>query len=257
MTRPVLAALLAAGVLGGAAMAPAPAAAQTILRDSQAYRTPKYFALELRFGPYSPEVDGEFGAGNSPHRDFFGPKRRLMTQVELDYQLFQAFGSAAVGLSVGYFKEEALAYAEPPGGGPATERSGDKSRLTLYPVALLGVYRADQLWRRMKIPVVPYVKGGLNYTFWSIYDGNDRVATSPGRMGRGRGGTFGWQGAVGASFVMNILDPGAARELDAETGINSTHLFFELARFQVSGLGQKNKLRVGDTTWLMGLAFEF
>jgi hypothetical protein len=243
--------LLALGLLA----ASAPARAQTILRDAQAYRTPQRFAFELRFGPYSPDVDAEFD-GTTPHRDFFGDDRRLMTQIELDYQLYQGFGSLALGVSAGYFRETARAFAEPPPGEKATVRSGDKSRLALFPFAVLAVYRADQLWRFMRIPLVPYLKAGLNYTLWSVYDGNDRVAEA-GTMGRGRGGTMGWQAAGGLSFVMNVIDPGAARELDSETGINSTHVFFEVARFDGSGLGQDNKLRVGDTTWLMGLTFEF
>ena len=248
----VAAAALALGVLS----AGAPAQAQTILRDTQAYRSPQRFALELRFGPYSPDVDGEFPDGRTPHRDFYGSKPRLMTQVEVDYQLYQGFGTAAVGLSAGFFRETAAAFAEPPPGEPATVRSGDKSRLSLFPFALLGVYRADQLWRFMRIPLVPYVKVGLNYTLWSVYDGNDNIAES-GTSGRGRGGTMGWQAAAGLSFVMNVIDPGAARELDAETGINQTHVFFEVAKFEASGLGQDNRLRVGDTTWVAGLTFEF
>ena len=179
-----------------------------------------------------------------------------MTQIEVDYQLFQAFGTAAVGVSVGYFREIAQAFAEPAPGEAATVRSGDKSRLSLFPFALLGVYRADQFWKHMRIPLVPYVKAGLNYTLWSVYDGNDKVAAS-GVSGRGRGGTLGWQAAAGVSLVMNVIDPGSARELDAETGINSTHVFFEVAKFEASGLGQENRLQVGDTTWLMGLTFEF
>ena len=87
-----------------------------------------------------------------------------------------------------------------------------------------------------------------------MYDGNDRVAEAQ-PAGRGRGATRGWQAAAGVSLVMNFIDPGSARELDAETGINNTHVFFEVARFAVSGLGQEQPLRVGDATWLMGLGF--
>jgi hypothetical protein len=235
-----------------------PARAQTtILHDSESYRSPQRWVLELRFGPYSPDVDSEFEGTKTPHRDFFGGKRRLMTQLEIDYQIFQGFGSVALGVQLGYFRENGLAFREPPAGEMASARSGDNSRLSLYPFALLAVYRADQLWRRARIPVVPYAKIGLSYTLWSVYDGNDKVAESLEPKGRGRGGTRGWQAAAGASLVLNVLDPGASRELDSETGINNTHLFFELARFAASGLGEENRLRVGDTTWLMGLAFDF
>jgi hypothetical protein len=257
MKRPPLSlapALVAA--LAGLAAGPRPAAAQTtVLHDSDSYRSPQHFLLELRFGPYSPDVDNEFD-GSTPHRDFFGKGHRLMTQVELDYQLFQDFGTAAVGVSLGYFRETGQAWIEPAAGVEPDTRSGDKSRFSLYPLALLAVYRADQTWRLARIPLVPYVKAGLNYTLWSVYDGNDKVASSS-PSGRGRGGTLGWQAAAGAALILNVIDPGSARELDAETGINNTQLFFEFDKFASSGLGQKNRLHVGDTTWIMGLGFEF
>ena len=251
------AALALLGVVGSLALAGS-AQAQLVIENRESFRTPQRFALELRFGPYSPEVDSEFD-GKTPHRDFFGKKRRLMTQVELEYQFFRKFGSAAVGVSVGYFRENANAPEEPVGGAmiDLDKRSGDNSRFSLYPIALLGVYRADQLFRRFGVPVVPYAKLGLNYTIWSIYDANDKVVSPTGALaGRGRGGTRGWQAAVGVSLVMDFLDPGAARSLDSETGINHTHLFFELAKFNGSGLGQKNRLHVGDATWMAGLLFE-
>jgi hypothetical protein len=247
--------ILLALVLAALVTAPHPAAAQVILHDAESFRSPQHFMLELRFGPYSPNVDDELD-GATPHQDFFGKSHRLMAQLELDYQLFQSFGSAAVGVSVGFFRESANAWVEPGAGETPDKRSGDKSRLALYPIGLLAVYRADQAWRRAHFPLVPYVKLGLNYTLWSVTDGNDKIAESL-PTGHGRGGTLGWQAAVGAALVLNLLDPGGARELDSETGINNTQVFFELAHFGISGLGQKDRLHVGDNTWLTGLGFEF
>jgi hypothetical protein len=248
------AAVMLAGVL---LLASAPAAAQIAVRGPDTYRTAQRFGLELRLGPYAPEVDEEFKGAKTPHKDYFGDDTRLMFQIEFDWQVYRhsLAGSAGVGASVGYFRETAAAPFNSTDD-PGTERSGDKSRFSLYPLAVVGVYRADQLWRLWRIPLVPYGKLGLNYTFWNIYDGNDLVAENPGG-GRGRGGTFGWQAAVGLSLVLDFIDAGAARELDADTGINHTHLFFELAKYEVSGLGQKDKLHVGDSTWLAGLLFEF
>ena len=57
--------------------------------------------------------------------------------------------------------------------------------------------------------------------------------------------------------MLDIIDLGSARELDSETGINHTHVFVEYVKYEASGLGQKNKLHVGDSTWLAGLLFEF
>jgi hypothetical protein len=247
-------ALVAAAVL----LASAPASAQLVVQNAPTrFVSPQQFALELRLGPYSPEIDEEFGGAQTPHKDFFGDDTRLMFQIEFDWQLYRhpAVGSVGIGGSAGFFRETASSPFNA-GDEPSAGRSGDKSRLSLFPLAALAVYRADQLWRLWSLPLVPYGKLGLNYTFWNIYDGNDLVAENPGG-GRGRGGTLGWQAAVGLSLVLDIIDLGSARELDSETGINHTHVFVEYVKYEVSGLGQKNKLHVGDSTWLAGLLFEF
>ncbi len=261
MNRAVRLVLMVAVGMGAlAAATPRQARAQVIRRQENAFASPKRFALELRFGPYGPDVDAEFGGSKTPYRQYFGKKRPLMTQLELDYQIFNGFGSVGIGASVGYFRQKAKAPFEVAGQAPDFDiRSGDETQLSLYPTALVLVYRADQLWRMLGIPLVPYGKLGLNYTFWTIYDGNDQVARgeSTGRSGRGRGGTRGWQGALGLSLVLDFIDRGSARELDSETGVNHTHVFFEWAKYSVSGLGQSNRLNVGDSTWVMGLMFEF
>jgi hypothetical protein len=251
--RSAVKALLAALIL----FASAPASAQLVVQSTPRFASPQNFALEFRLGPYSPEIDEEFKGAQTPHQDFFGDGTRLMFQIEFDWQLYRhpAVGSVGIGASAGYFRETASSPFNATDD-PSAERSGDESRLTLYPVAAVAVYRGDQLWRLLGIPLVPYGKIGLNYTFWNIYDGNELIAENPGG-GRGRGGTLGWQAAAGLSLVLDIIDLGSSRELDSETGINQTHLFVEYVKYEVSGLGQSNKLRVGDTTWLAGLMFEF
>jgi hypothetical protein len=243
-----------AAVLLGTLALPAVAQAQIFQRPNENYRTPKRFALELRFGPYGPDVDDEFDGTQAPYLKTFGKGRPLMSQVELDYQFFTGFGSAAVGIAAGYFTDSGPAKTA-----QTMEPSGDDTRISLFPTALLLVYRADQLWQRWRIPLTAYGKVGLNYTFWNISDGNGDVAegSSVGLTGRGRGGTRGWQAAVGVSLVLDFIDPGSARELDSDTGVNHTHAFFELAKYSASGLGQSGKLNVGDSTWVAGLMFEF
>ena len=63
--------------------------------------------------------------------------------------------------------------------------------------------------------------------------------------------------AVGLSLVLDIFDPGAAKQFDEEMGINHTNLFFELNHLDASGLGESHRLHVGDTTWSAGIMFEF
>jgi hypothetical protein len=243
-------ALGALGVLA-LSLAARSAEAQAVLHDEGRYRSSQHWALEVRLGPYSPDVDSEFKDAATPHETYFGSKRRVMAQLELDYQFFHLFGSAALGAQVGYFRESANSFNV-----AGNARTADKTALLLVPMALQLVYRMDEAAKRWNVPVVPYVKAGLSYTIWRISDSNGDVAHSATGQS-GRGGTPGWQAAVGVSLLLDFLDPSSARALDGETGVNHTYLFVEGARYDASGLGRKKVLKVGDTTWVAGLMFEF
>lgn len=254
MIRPMIGqanrALVPAAILGGLLAVPATAEAQVIRGENDSYRSPQHFALELRFGPYRPDVDSEFDGKSTPHRDFFGPNRRLMSQIELDYQFIRHVGSLGVGLSIGYFSETGRNRDE------VGQLTSDTSTLKLIPLSLSGIYRFDLLLERFHIPLVPYGKVGLDYGLWWIANGNDEVPQDP-TGGIGRGGTWGWHAAVGLSLVLDFMDPVTARQFDVEMGVNHTHLFAELGHWDISGLGAGGKLHVGDNTWLAGLLFEF
>ena len=229
---------------------PTRAGAQVIQGERDQYQSPQRFACELRFGPYKPDIDSEFPGGVHPYQDFFGSSRRLMSQIEIDYQFLRHVGTAGVGLAVGYFSESGnnrLLDGTP---------SADTTSLKLIPFSLSAVYRFDLLMERMKFPVVPYGKLGLDYVIWSINNGNGDVPEDPAG-GVGRGGTWGWHAAVGLSLVLDFFDPTSAHQFDVEMGVNHTHLFVELGHWDVSGLGAAHKLHVGDNTWMAGLLFEF
>jgi len=231
--------------------------------ERESYRTPKEWAIEVRFGPFAPNIDSEFsgGIGATPYKTVFGGKRHLMSQLELDWQFLQAFGSLAAGVSIGYYSQSAKAFTANAAGGCVLDttgvctRSGDTTTLRLVPMAALLVYRLDAAAERWSVPLVPYAKLGLNYTFWQIHDGNGDVPDYKG--GHGSGGTPGWQAAAGMSLLLDFLDPSAARGLDMETGVNHSYLFFEWDRVEATGLGMTNKLHVGDSRWVIGLMFEF
>jgi hypothetical protein len=114
----------------------------------------------------------------------------------------------------------------------------------------------DVFAERWNVPLVPYAKLGLNYTFWKVTDGNGDVATLP-QGGRGAGGTAGWQASAGLALQLDILDPASMREIDSETGLNHMYVFCEYAHVDASGLGMGNRLHVGDNTWSTGLLLEF
>jgi hypothetical protein len=219
-------------------------------------RSPRTMAMEFRLGPYSPDVDSGLSNGATPHQTVFGTSTRLLYQLEVDYELLQSFGTLSVGMGVGYFRETAKAFLGTSDGISTGVRSSDETELRLIPVSLLAVYRMDVMAERWNVPLVPYAKLGLNYTFWEITDGNGDVATLT-QGGRGSGGTAGWQVTAGLALQLDILDQASMRELDRESGLNHMYAFFEYDHVDASGLGMSNRLHVGDNTWSAGLLLEF
>lgn len=249
-------AILGASVLG---TAPArPARAQTfaseadLVEGNHRFRSPQRFAFELTFGPYRPDVDGEFDGRRNPFGGYFGSADHLLIRAELDYQIWHRFGSLGVGLGAGYFTVSGTA--------PIADQmgvfSGDQSTLKVIPMSLSAVYRFDYFLETSKFPLVPFAKLGLDYAYWQITDGNDNIATD-GMGGHGRGGTAGWHVAGGLALVLDFLDPDAAHDFDEDMGVNHTALTFEFFHSDISGLGQSNRLHVGDNNWTLGLLLEF
>lgn len=217
--------------------------------DRRAYESPQHFGVEVRLGPYTPNIDSEFGGDPElrPHRLTFGDKQRLMFQVGFEVQLFRRFGTLALGLMAGYFKESAKAFID---GADTPTRSSDPTSLLIAPFTASIIYRFDVLAER-GFPVVPYGKAGLDWAIWRVTNGNGNTA----QFGTDKaiGASRGWHVAGGIALQLDVFDPGAAREFDSTTGVNHTYVFAELAHYEYGG----NSLRVGDTTWTAGLLFEF
>ena len=216
------------------------------------YHSARYFTSQVTFGPYRPDVDSEFDGKRSPYADYFGNGRHLLIQVEAAYEIWQKVGTVSLGLGAGYFSVS--------GPAPKADRSGqpsaDKSTLMVIPVSLSAIYRFDYYLVRDDFPLVPYAKLGLDWNYWQITDGNGDIAIDS-MGGRARGGTLGWHAAAGLAVVIDRLDPDAAKAFDVEMGVNHSALVFEYGHYDVSGLGESNRLHVGDTTWTLGLLFEF
>lgn len=232
-------------------------AAPTAVKERTA--SPQHFAFEFKLGPYSPNMDAEFD-GSTPMGDMFGDGSSLSPRIEFDLQLWHGFGSIGVGASFGYYSADAAACLDDAeDGGVATcsdenRVAGDRTSLTLLPLALLAVYRLDVIADRLGVPLVPYAKFGFNYTFWWMEDGNGAVSkyVTDDATQRARGGVLGWQFNLGIGVRLDRADPGAANTLDADYGINHSYLFVELLHVQTL-----DEPRFDDTTYMTGLALEF
>ena len=216
------------------------------------YRSPQRFAFELTFGPYIPAIDSEFNGVRTPYKDYFGAGSNLLTRVEFDYQFWHRYGSLAAGLGVGYFS---VTGNSPVANGTGLP-SGDQSQLKIIPISLSAVYRFDYFLQERGFPLVPFGKLGLDWAYWQNTDGNGNIADADS-SGRGRGGTLGWHVAGGLALTLDFLDPDAAHDFDQDMGVNHTALTFEFFHSDISGLGEANRLHVGDTNWTLGLLLEF
>ena len=214
------------------------------------FRSAQNFALELRGAPYYPTVDDEPGLNGKPFERAFGDKARVYVGLELDWQTIRIpyLGTLGPGLGVGRvtMSRDAITVSG--------RTSKDKYALEIFPLYLVGVLRADALWRATRIPLVPYAKLGLGYGIWNA---STTGGTSEGGGVSGKGATLGTHAAAGVMFALDVFDRGATRSMDNATGINGTYLYAELYWANLNGLFQDSVLYVGSKSWAAGMAFEF
>jgi hypothetical protein len=209
-------------------------------------------AIEARFGPYRPNVDRAF-SGVSPYKDVFGERRRVMVGGEVDWQALHVphFGSIGVGGIFGYTSASAKArFSDRP-----DVESGEETSFDLWMFSAVAVVRVDVLARETWIPLVVYGKLGPAVGLWSTSNGGGISRAPDGTAARGR--TNGSFAAVGAMFLLDVLDRQAAKSFAVEQGVKHTYLFGEYTMANLYGLGQSGPvMQVGDRTWTLGFAFE-
>ncbi len=208
-----------------------------------------YLMVEIRFGPYRPNVD-EGPVSGRPYDTAFGDATRYMVGAEVDWQALHIkhFGSLGVGGMFGYTRATANA--------KFADGSGDSAEDTTFSqwnLVALGVLRVNVLARETWIPLVPYAKVGPGVSLWSAGNGSGTVNVD-GVEGKGR--TFGMVYAFGGMFLLDSIDRQAAKTFAAEQGVKHTYFFFEYMMAELKGLGQTNAMHVGSRTWQLGLAME-
>ena len=212
--------------------------------------SPQNGAVEARFGPYNPRVDNS--VPGSPYKDTFGSRTRYMFGLEGDWQVLRIphLGTFGPGLGWGYTRASGYARLT---ADPGTI-SDEQTTLSIMPMYLVGVLRADVLMRDFGVPFVPYAKLGMGYALWWASDGGE-TATS-GSV-KGKGVSYGPQYALGGMFLLDFLDQQTARDADNSLGINNSYIFAEWSGSELDAFGSNKRLNVGTNTWVLGLAIEF
>jgi len=210
------------------------------------------FAVEIRVGPYLPNVDDEFDGGATPFRDVFGTKRRILFGLEVDWQALEVPDVLSFGPGVG------LGYTAMGADAPLAEGSGRSDQATslrLMPHWLVGVLRVDALDQKLQVPLIFTAKVGLAEAFWWARNGDKPARDADGHKARGR--SYGYLWAVGAALNLSFLEPSRTRKVDAMTSVNRISLFGEYYGMTLDGFGSGGMMEVGDNSWTMGLVFEF
>jgi hypothetical protein len=233
--------------------------ADTVQATSGAIVTesPRNMVFELRLGPYSPLVDRAFpNLSVGPYQQTFGTGFMLLAEGEIERQLWQKVGSLAVGLSVGYTEKYAHATADVGGG-----QTGEAVSLRLVPMKVLAVYRFDFLQIKYGIPLVPFVKAGIEVAYWLTAKGTQSPETTEGVAGQGV--SYGFVGMAGMAFLLDVLDPRLARDFDSGIGVNHSYIFAEFNFAEVNDFDRKNAagtpnaLDLSSRFVMFGLAFEY
>ncbi len=236
-------------------------------KDPNRYRTGQEFMLELRVQQYIPDVDAEFADGQrtprtseiaiedagGPYEYVFGKGRRYAVGFEFDWQVFRIPYIGTVGPAYGFLSTKSTAKARSLKD-PET-KSGEETALTIIPMYLVAVLRADVIWNEFGIPLIPYAKGGVGWALWWSQTGG-KVDTVNGV--RAQGTTFGYQFALGGALLLDFFDEEAAGEMDNSIGVNHSYIFAEWYVSKLEGGGIfKKQMYVGTNSWAAGLAFEF
>ena len=214
--------------------------------------SPRSGALRLKLGKYDPRpaIDSESGLTGKPFEETFGRSPLWLFELEYEHYLWQGFGAFGGGLSAGYAEKYGAATVTADPG----ETTSEKTAFQVFPLRLYALYNFDYAASRWRIPLVPYVKGGVGYVLWRITKGG-QVEVVEGR--RGQGGKWALGGAAGVAFLLDVLEPRLAADFDTDVGINHSYLFGEYNVLRTDLLFGGGGLNLSSHQLMFGLAFEF
>lgn len=203
--------------------------------------TPQNITVELRFGPYQPELPNLTGDVPS-FGDELGRNHRVLLGMEADWQALRLpkILSVGPGVGMGYTRLHK----------ETTGANAYNATLKFMPQWLVAVLRVDVLQQHWGVPVVFSAKlGAARASWWST---NERAGKkSQHTSGSAQGLTW----ALGAMFDLGYLDPARARHLDQTAGVNHMYLFWEWYQLKLDDFG-KGPNSLGDSTWTLGWALD-
>lgn len=241
--RRLAAAAVATAALAAAA-APGVARAQN-REDDPWWRqdmTPSRGNFEVRYGVIS-MLDENY-------RKFYTEGPANLLEIEAGPQFFRV---AEVDIGMGFFQELSYQRVE----GDLDVSPGERTMLTQFPFAISLVGRAHILDEQ---PAVPFVGYGWDYVLWSEKWDND-VGTKDSLTGA----KFGTHLSLGVDLLLDLIQPGRASFLEAQTGINDSWLTLEWRRQRIDARSrpwsgrtvEPDRLDFSGDAFLLGLKLDW
>ncbi len=206
--------------------------------------SPRWGSLDLGANNYRPDLDSEFPTSPGPWQEIFGTSRGWMFTLGISRSIFTTAGSLDVGLRSGYFQKSGKGLRE-----DTLSPSGDSTTLKIIPTSLTLTYRFDLLADRWNIPFAPYARAALERYNWWVTDGSGKSVKE--------GATNGWSVTGGLAFLLDFVDPTLARELDRDSGVNHTYLYFEATKSKVDDFGSSSSWNLSDDRLSLGAGLLF
>jgi hypothetical protein len=191
----------------------------------------RFGSFELGVGGYKPNIDSEF-TGTGPYQQVFGSGRGAMFRLGFAKALWIQKGAIELGFKTGFFRASGHGLLED---GTVSQ---DRTAFNVVPTSLTLTYRADFLPEDLNFPLVPYARVAFERYNWWVTKGSGAWSKS--------GATNGYSATLGLAFSLNFLDRGLARELDSDSGINQTYLFFDATKSKVDDFGSKKSWDLSD-----------
>jgi hypothetical protein len=214
--------------------------------------SPRYGSFELGAGTYRPSIDSQSGLlAPLPYQDIFGTGRGWMFRVGVSRAIFTYPGALELGFRTGYFRASGHSRQVDPATGAITDLpSTDTTSFNAVPTSLTLTYRFDLLADRFGVPLAPYGRVALERYNWWVSGAGSSTKT---------GATNGYSFTGGIAFLLDFLDSGLARELDADTGINHTYLFVDVTKSSVKDFGSSKSWDLSDkkVSLAFGMMFVF
>jgi len=201
---------------------------------SRRIESPEHVILELRGGAYR-IFPGE------PYDTYFKSDLGPHLSVHADGILYREpkWFYVTLGGSFGWMR-----YTGKASNAETGETVGEETGMTVLPITASAGFRFDALARQLRIPFIFGVRVGWEWARWSTSTGarDDASGWSTGPVLSGQ-----------LALDLDTFEPGGARALDEEWGINHTYIFGEIYKF----IPTSKSLDLGTTTWVAGLGFIF